>query len=514
MEEKGEDNNFEYILNLEKLETGDENRLIIAGTCSSGDIDHDGERVDMDSLRSQFLKYMENPVIRFFHGKDSRNPDAIGKAISEYTDPDGKVWKTEFRDSGPFIVAEISNADDVKSIRMKIIEKNLRGLSIGGRAKRVKVWDSTLGKDINNVIVSRWNETSVVDLPANQNGFFEVLKAACVGDNCPLNNGEEPIEKVDDPVVMQAVEKFEEMITQNEQLQKDAEDLKETIEKLEYKVKNMMITDNPETPTDVEETIEKKEGKIPKDWWDNCMSTAKGIPGMKSPEAFCNWMYRSGKEAGFTEQRKAIGKNETTANDPEFDITKGEENENNDHISTMNKNVEVDGITGGITMEQDAENGIVRMEVPELEDFIKSTVEKIAEANETVEKLDDYDRLLKETLDMRKRIEELEGKVTAQANALKAKPQEAMKSEEDPEPVEKQEKKDDKKKDEKKYDEEGNEIIDEAEMKIKKMEAEIKALKESPLYKAQQDEVPSGDAVVAETPTILGGVIKAHYGGN
>jgi hypothetical protein len=137
MDSKEEDNNFEYILNLEKLETGDDNRLIIAGMCSSGDIDHDGERVDMESLRSQFLKYMENPVIRFFHGKDGRNPDAIGKAIPEYTDPAGKTYKSEFTDKGPYIVAEISQADDVSSIRTKIVEKNLRGLSIGGRAEDV-----------------------------------------------------------------------------------------------------------------------------------------------------------------------------------------------------------------------------------------------------------------------------------------------------------------------------------------------------------------------------------------
>ena len=217
--ENKEESDFEYILELEKLETGDENRLIIAGVCSSGDIDHDGERIDMDSLHSQFLKYMENPVIRFFHGKDARNPDAIGKVIPEYVDSENKVWKTEFRPEGPFIVAEISQAPDVASIRTKIIEKNLKGLSIGGRAKRVKVYDSELGKDVNNVIVSRWNETSVVDLPASKTSYFEVLKAACVGENCPINT--EPIEEQTDPIVDSAVKKFEEIITDNTKMREE-----------------------------------------------------------------------------------------------------------------------------------------------------------------------------------------------------------------------------------------------------------------------------------------------------
>ena len=241
MEDK-EENDFEYILNLEKLESEDKNRLIIAGMCSSGDIDYDGERVDMDSLHSQFLKYMENPVIRFFHGKDARNPDAIGKAIPEFTDSAGKVWKTEFLENGPFIVAEISQADDVASIRTKIVEKTLKGLSIGGRAKRVSVWDSELGKDVNNVIVSRWNETSIVDLPASKSSYFSVLKAACTGPNCPItNDNTEPIEKTmdteyieeSDPVVDEAVAKFESIILENTQMH-------ERLDKLESEIHDMI----------------------------------------------------------------------------------------------------------------------------------------------------------------------------------------------------------------------------------------------------------------------------------
>lgn len=429
MDSKEDDNNFEYILNLEKLETVDDSKLIIAGMCSSGDIDHDGERVDMTSLKSQFLKYMENPVIRFFHGKDGRNPDAIGKAIPEYTDPAGKIWKTEFRDNGPFIVAEISQADDVKSIRTKIVEKNLRGLSIGGRAKRVKAWDATLGKDVSNVIVSRWNETSVVDLPASKTSYFEVLKMACTGDNCPLNGNTELIEA--DPIVDQAVTKFEEIINENIEM-------KDTLEKLESQIYSL-----------------------------------------------------------------------ERANDPVTVIT-GEENENNDHISTINKAEVVE--IGGNTMEN--EDGIVRLEVPELVDFIKSTVDDMAVEQETLSKLEDYDRLVAEIKDMRKKIEGLEAKAKANAKALPEGKQMAMKSEGEVEDAEVIEKAAKKKEPEKEYDEDGNEIVDAAEMKIKKMETEIAELKSSPLYKAQQEEVKIEKTESEPASGVLSGIITAHYGGN
>ena len=183
--EKMEDN-FEYIMDLEKLEGEIGEDVIVAGIASTGSIDHDGEKIDMDSLHEQWGSYMTNPVIRFMHGKDSRNPDAIGKVIPEYTNTSGKTFKTEFTDKGPYIVVKISNAPDTESIRTKIKEGVLKGFSIGGRAQRVKEYDHGLGKDVNRVVVKRLSEISIVDLPANKDGFYEVVKMACTGPNCPL----------------------------------------------------------------------------------------------------------------------------------------------------------------------------------------------------------------------------------------------------------------------------------------------------------------------------------------
>lgn len=184
------DSNFEYIMKLEKIENeidDNDGELVIMGIASTGNLDHDHERIDMESLRAQWAKYMENPIVRYMHGKDARNPDAIGKVIPEYIDSKGKVYRTEFTEKGPFIIVKISNADDVKPIRTKIKEGILKGFSIGGRADRVKQFDHELGKDINRVIVKRLSEISVVDLPANPEGIFEVIEKACTGPNCFIN---------------------------------------------------------------------------------------------------------------------------------------------------------------------------------------------------------------------------------------------------------------------------------------------------------------------------------------
>ena len=161
------------------------------------------------------------------------------------------------------------------------------------------------------------------------------------------------------------------------------------------------------------------------------------------------------------------------------------------------------------------EDGIVRLEIPELETFIQDTVEKMATEQETLEKLDDYDRLVKEISDMRKKIENLESQAIANAKALPTTP--AMKSEGEAETetvVEKAAKKKKDKEPEKEYDEDGNEIVDAADMKIKKMEAEIAELKSSPLYKAQQEEVTVEKTESEPASGVLAGVISAHYGGN
>jgi len=194
------ESNFEYVMKLEKIEDeiddDDENDLVIIGIASTGNLDHDYERIDMDSLRAQWDRYMQNPIVRYMHGKDVRNPDAIGKVIPEYTNSKGNTYKTKFTENGPFVVVKISNADDVKPIRTKIKEGILKGFSIGGRADRVKQFDHSLGKDINRVIVKRLSEISVVDLPANPEGIFEVIEKACSGPNCPLLKNETKSNKI------------------------------------------------------------------------------------------------------------------------------------------------------------------------------------------------------------------------------------------------------------------------------------------------------------------------------
>ena len=433
-----EDNEFNYECEFTKVEENPDGNIIIAGIATTETLDHDNEIVDLEAVKSAWGDY--NGTIRYMHSKAEHNKAAVGVVIDSYVDQSGKTWKTEFTERGPFIVAKISNAADTESIRTKVNEGIIRGFSIGGRARRVKTFDPTLQKDINRVITTRISEISLVDLPANRDSYFEVLKAACVGDQCPLNNDNiESIEKTEpieiDPVVESAVTKFESIINENN-------DMKDTLSRLESEIQVMK-----------------------------------------------------------------------SANDSEI-VKTDEENENNNNISTTEKMEVIE--QGGTNMEQ-TEDGIVRMEVEELTKYIRETVTDMTIEQETVEKLEDYDRLVAEIKDMRAKIENLEAQAKANAKALPTTA--AMKLEGDvegetEEVLGKAAKKKKDKEPEKEFDEDGNEIVESADMEvIKKLESDIAELKSSPLYKAQQEEVTVEKTESEPATGLLSGVITAHYGG-
>lgn len=369
-----DEGDFEYILNLQKIEEDAEKYLIVAGIATTETRDHDNEIVDLGSVRDVWKSYMENPVVRYFHGKDRRNPDAVGMVVPEHTDSNGKTWKTEMTDDGPFIVAKISNAPDTESIRTKISEGIIKGFSIGGRAKRVKEYSHELGKDINRVLTQRISEISIVDLPANPDSYFNVLKSACVGDQCKIANDADALKSVEEEIA---------------KLEAENGDLRKRIADLQSSTESNMKSES-------EEVVMKQ--------------------------------------------------TETT--------------------------------TGGKSMEQ--EGDVVRFGPEELKDFIKGTMTEYADENAILEKADDYDRLVAATKDLRAKIEALEDQVKTQAKALHSQPQTTMKSEDT----------DDSETDEiVKEETESDELS-----KMEALEARLKQVEESPLYKAKQDdEVPIDD---------------------
>ena len=174
---------FNYTFDIHKARNNDQ--LYIYGVASTQDKDRDGETVVMKSLNKAFQKFMRrNPILMYQH--NGRN-DAVGKVIPEFTGKDGTVYKSQIINNELYIVGQISRAASAADVRTQIEEGILKSFSIGGRARKVQKASQTC------VMVSDLQEISIVTIPANDSAMFNVIKSACVGDNCPIQKTESNI---------------------------------------------------------------------------------------------------------------------------------------------------------------------------------------------------------------------------------------------------------------------------------------------------------------------------------
>ena len=178
---------WEYDLTFQKLGGSTDDVMYIAGEASNPAKDEDGENMDMNSLKSAFVDYMKNPVIKFMHDKAPQHMGAIGVVVEKYTDGEGKIWETKFGKT-PFLVAKFEKGTLPDWMWNAIQKRVYKGLSIGGKA---------LKKINGTIFVKSWLETSVVDVPSAKGSFFSILKMACSGDNCP-HKDEEDLDKIAD----------------------------------------------------------------------------------------------------------------------------------------------------------------------------------------------------------------------------------------------------------------------------------------------------------------------------
>lgn len=234
-------NEFEYIIDITKI-VGNDDDLIIVGAVSDASEDLDGEVVDQSSLRKAWDQYLKNPVVRLMH--DSKI-GAIGRVIPEYTDSNGVIHKTGFKNDVPYIVAKISQAADLESVRTKIKEGLYSGLSIGGKARSVRK-DGKVTLMIKSLL-----EISVVDIPSNKNSLFTVIKAVCTGDDCPMNK--ESDINTEESKIMESAE-IVEIVTKTIKEMKDADelaDLRKDYEALKADVAKSAETGTENEPEDV-----------------------------------------------------------------------------------------------------------------------------------------------------------------------------------------------------------------------------------------------------------------------
>tara|TARA_R110000851_G_scaffold220568_3_gene373390 strand:- start:49361 stop:50665 length:1305 start_codon:yes stop_codon:yes gene_type:complete len=107
--------------------------LVIAGYASVDMVDKQGDRIPVSALKKAFKGFMADPAYR--NVQLAHSGIQVGEVLSNYTDNDGRVWKSVVDDHGLFVVCKIRNdIEKAREVQKQVRSGELRAFSIGGQA--------------------------------------------------------------------------------------------------------------------------------------------------------------------------------------------------------------------------------------------------------------------------------------------------------------------------------------------------------------------------------------------
>jgi HK97 family phage prohead protease len=127
----------------------------IEGWASTTKIDRIKDKVLPGAFSKYLPEYLKNPILLLDHARNMKG--SIGRVVN-----------IEEHTQGLKIIAEISNAPDVRDVRFKVVEGVFNTLSIGGR---FHVRHTGIGRILEQVEL---REVSIAPIPINADAVFAV----------------------------------------------------------------------------------------------------------------------------------------------------------------------------------------------------------------------------------------------------------------------------------------------------------------------------------------------------
>ena len=151
------------------------NDLIVAGYASVELVDKQGDLITRSALKDAFKKFMSDPKYR--NVQLAHSNIQVGEVISNYTDNQGRLWKSEVDDAGMFVVVQLRNdIEKAREVASEIRKGNLTGFSIGGQAfKRVNKSDKSHGS-YQEISKLELHEITICEKGINPEATFNILK--------------------------------------------------------------------------------------------------------------------------------------------------------------------------------------------------------------------------------------------------------------------------------------------------------------------------------------------------
>ena len=115
------------------LKSDNNGDLVIAGYASVDMVDKQGDRIPVSALKKAFKGFMDNQAYR--NVQLAHSGIQVGEVLSNYSDSEGRVWKSEVDDHGLFVVCKIRNdIEKAREVQKQVRSGELRAFSIGGQA--------------------------------------------------------------------------------------------------------------------------------------------------------------------------------------------------------------------------------------------------------------------------------------------------------------------------------------------------------------------------------------------
>ena len=158
---------------IELLKAGSD--LVVAGYASVELVDKQGDLITRSALKDAFKKFMTDP--KFRNVQLAHSNIQVGEVIPNYTDNNGRMWKSEVDDAGMFVVVQLRNdIEKAREVAAEVRKGNLRGFSIGGQAfKRVNKSDNTHGS-YQEISKLELHEVTICEKGINPEATFRILK--------------------------------------------------------------------------------------------------------------------------------------------------------------------------------------------------------------------------------------------------------------------------------------------------------------------------------------------------
>ena len=152
-----------------------DNDLIIAGYASVELVDKQGDLITRGALKNAFDGFMKADGFR--NVQLAHSNIQVGSVIDNYTDSNGRVWKSGVDDAGMFVVIKLrDDIEKAREVANEIRKGALRGFSIGGQAfKRMRKSDSEHG-DYTEISKLELHEVTICEKGINPEATFRILK--------------------------------------------------------------------------------------------------------------------------------------------------------------------------------------------------------------------------------------------------------------------------------------------------------------------------------------------------